>query len=438
MNKDVLTMSKKEINRPHIIQQVTEGKLSQAEAARAMNVTTRQVRRMVAAYRTHGSAGLTHGLRGKPGNHALGDEFKDRVIELVREYFPDFGPTLAAEKLDEQHGVHIDAETLRRLMINRDVWRPRRRRPEHREHRERKHRVGEMVQFDGSEHDWFEDRSERCTLLAAIDDASNRVHLRFVAYEGTVPVMEFWRDYCASEGKPNSVYLDRHSTYAVNARGALDTRMLTQFGRAMDELGIELISAYSPQAKGRVERLFETLQDRLVKELRLQGISTIEEANRFLEEVYTTRYNRRFAVQPVSGADMHYPLSPREDMDRIFSIQSARHINRDFTVRFQNTWLQLEERQPTLVLPKDRVVVEERLDGSLHLRLKEHYLAYRQLDHRPEPRAALYALTSNTGTGDTARASTNSAKPAVGHKPAADHPWRKPFLRKTDTPHTKT
>jgi hypothetical protein len=269
-----------------------------------------------------------------------------------------------------------------------------------------------MEQFDGCRHDWFEGRGPKATLLASRDDAGNTVRASFVEYEGTIPVMAFWKEYMLQHGKPQSIYLDRHSTYKVNAKSALDDpEIVSQFERAMDELGVEVIHAWSPQAKGRIENLFGTLQDRLVKELRLAGIATITDANRFLAETFLPAYNERFCVPPVSTANVHWPVSPKEDLDQVLSVQSERLVNRDFTIRFKAQWLQLAKIQPTLVTPKTRVVLEERLDGSLHVRLGRHYLSYKPHEMKPASEPVAIALTS-------------SPKPKVGTKPGPEHPWR--------------
>ena len=405
-------MSAKEVNRCNLLQQVEDGHLTQTEAADIIGVTDRQVRRLIKAYREHGSDGLAHGLRGQPGNRQLNQEIKDKAIRLVKERFSDFGPTFAAEKLEELHGVRIGHETLRGLTVAEGLWKPKKRKVNYHLRRERRACVGEMEQFDGCLHDWFEGRGEKCTLLASRDDANNHVVARFEEYEGTEPVMSFWKRYLESKGKPQSVYLDRHGTYKVNHKNALDDdEMITQFQRAMEELGIEVIHARSPQAKGRIENLFGTLQDRLVKELRLAGISNFTEANVFLKEVFLPKFNQRFEVTPASAKDVHWPVSTKEDLDQILSVQHERVVGNDFTARFKTRWLQLDKIQPTLVLPRSKVVVEERLDGSLRLRQKGRYLNFKILDEQPKPSPVPIALTSNP-------------KPRGTTKPKPDHPWR--------------
>lgn len=275
-----------------------------------------------------------------------------------------------------------------------------------------------MVQFDGSYHHWFEDRAEKCCLLAAIDDATGKIlKLKFVSDEGTIPVFGFWKDYLEQYGKPLSIYLDRLRTYKQNLRSVFDDpNCRTQFQRAIEtDLSIKLIHAYSPQAKGRAERLFETLQDRLVKELRLAGISTIDEANRFVEEVFIGKHNTKFAVLAQKRGNLHKPLTQFEEdnLDKFFSVQTPRTVNNDFTVKHQGKWYQLAEQQPTLVLRKDRVVVEERIDGSIHISLRNKELNWTCLPTRPEKvKIKVLALTRTKSTW----------------KPPKDHPWRRPFI----------
>lgn len=256
------------------------------------------------------------------------------------------------------------------------------------------------------------------TLLASRDDANNIVRAQFVDYEGTVPVMKFWKDYFMSYGKPASIYLDRHSTYKVNAKSVMDNLVYSQFERAMHELDVRVIHANTPQAKGRIENLFSTLQDRLVKELRLANIASIDDANTFLQTVFLPTFNNRFSVEPASSVNLHRPLNKKADLNRILSIQAARHVNRDFTVRFGAKWFQLAKIQPTLVLPKQKVIIEQRLDNSLHIRLNDHYLKYEELSTKPaKPLKPVTALASGINT--------------KARVPAANHPWKK-FQIKTD------
>jgi hypothetical protein len=271
-----------------------------------------------------------------------------------------------------------------------------------------------MQQFDGSYHPWFEDRAPECCLLASIDDATGEITgLEFAEDEGVIPVLTFWLEYVKTHGKPLKIYLDRYSTYKQNHRYLLnDPGALTQFERAMTDLDIELIHALSPQAKGRIEKLFHTLQDRLVKELRLAGISTIPQANLFLKRKFLPWFNKRFPVKALKPGNVHRKLTDMElkQLDSTFSIQSQRTVNNDFTVRFKGQWLQLSEQQPTLVLKKDVLTIEERLDGTVWIRFKGKYLNHTKLPQRPDKiKLPVIALTSSKQSW----------------KPPLNHPWRK-------------
>lgn len=417
--EDLHVLSAKELNRAAMLQRIANNTLTQKEAARSLGLTDRQLRRLMVKYRAEGAAGLANQARGKPGNHHLPVAVKDHAIKLVRTQYPDFGPTLAAEKLEERDGLKIGTETLRGLMTAAGIWRTKQRKTTHRTRRERRACYGDMEQFDGCRHDWFEGRLKGgvwATLLASRDDANNTVRAQFSDYEGTRPVMAYWRDYFKAYGKPQSIYLDRHSTYKINAKSALDDQaMLSQFERAMEQLNVEVIHANSPQAKGRIENLFGTFQDRLVKELRLAGISHVAAANSWLQEIFLPAFNARFCVTPQSEVDVHRPLQTGEDLAAILSVRSTRYVNQDFTIRSHNQWLQLTKVQPALVLPGSKVMVEKRLDDSLHLQLKGHYLQYERLRAKPARAAQPIALTSNPGTN----------KRHMPTKPSPNHPWRK-------------
>lgn len=416
--KELLAMSRKEIDRVGMLQRVVAEELSQVDAARALSVTDRHLRRILVRFRTGGPAGLTHRSRGKPSNNRLEVGLKNKAITLVKNKYSDFGPTLASEKLEEIDGIKIGREILRQAMTLEGIWKPKRRRKQHREWRERKECVGEMVQFDGSHHDWFEGRagSDKCVLLASRDDASNEVCAVFTEAEDVTGVLTFWKAYLEDKGKPVSIYLDRGSTYKVNHKSALDEKMLTQFERATEELDIRIIHANSPQAKGRIENLFNTLQDRLVKELRLRYIGNKDEANRFLQEKFLPRFNQRFKKEPRSRANLHRALTKADDLSAILSVKSTRFINNDFTIRFKCKWHQLERVQPTLVTPKMKVIIEERLDQTLHLKMKNQSLSFHEIPKpMKEQKPATFALTSNPIYRDL---------PQMARTPRTKHPWK--------------
>lgn len=392
--------------------------ITNVEAAARLRLTVRQVRRLKRSVEKYGKQGILHGARGRTSNRATHPETASAVVAFMHEEkHQDFGPTFAWEQLAKQ-GVVIGLETLRSLMIKEKLWRPKTRRGPaiHREWRPRMSLSGELVQFDGSYHDWFEDGTEAC-LLAATDDATSEVSATFEDNEGVRSVFRFWLAYFEAHGLPVAIYLDKFSTYKVNHKNAVDNAlMLTQFERAMGELGIRVICANSPEAKGRIERLFNTLQDRLVKEMRLRGIKGREEANRYLAEEYLSDHNTRFSVAPKLEGDAHRMLTDalRKKLPSIFSLHSKRRVNNDYTIQFKSRWFQLNATQDTTVYKGDTVTIEERLDDSLHIRLRDTYLAYTELPERPKRvKMMVTALTKE--------------KPQW--KPPVDHPWRKAAAR---------
>lgn len=411
-------MTQKELKRIEIVHQVEEKKIKRGKAAELLSVSVRQIKRLVKAHREKGDAGLIHGLRGKQGNRAIDEDTKEKAVKLFKERYSDFGPTLAAEYLRDEDKLDIKGPTLRLVLIDEGLWEVKSRKQGHKAWRERKDCFGEMVQFDGSHHDWFEGRGEKCVLLAGIDDTTGKILAIFFPAEDTRSVFLFWREYFELFGKPHSIYLDRGSVYKVNAPKALDEKVLTQFERAMeDDLGIGVIHARSPQAKGRVERLFETLQDRLVKALRLKGISDPETANTFLRSEFLLKFNKQFAKVPKSSINLHTPLKSSDNLEAALSIQSNRFINNDFTVRFDNHWYQLGSTQPALVTPKMKVTIEKRLDQTIHIRLKSKYLVFKETDKpvKEKKQPTAWALTSNT----------SNHYPQMARVPAKDNPWRR-------------
>jgi hypothetical protein len=377
------------------------------------------VRRLKRKVAKAGTNGIAHGLRGRESNHLTAQTAADEASGLLKKYYADFGPTFAAEKLNDLHGIAFSDEYVRQLMIKDGLWKPKQKKRNGQYHawRPRREWFGSMEQFDGSYHHWFEDRADECCLLASIDDAKGTItRAEFGRSESVIEVAGFWKGYVLLHGKPLAVYLDKYSTYKINHKNAVDNHeLMTQFQRMMKSLGVELITAHSPEAKGRIERLFGTLQDRLVKELRLAGISTIPEANIFLK-TFIPKFNARFEVAAAQEGDLHRPLteSEKNNLDAIFSVHSMRRVRNDFTVQFKNQWLQLEKIQPCTVLRNDAVLIERRLDGALHIRLREHYLAFKILPVRPEK---LHERV-------TALVPRKERKPWM---PPANHPWRKPF-----------
>lgn len=418
-----ITMTTREQDRYTVIQQLIAGTLYASEASKQLNLSVRQIQRIKRVVKKDGIKGIIHHNRGKPSNRRLDSKLKENTVNLITTKYADFGPTLACEKLLELHHIELSVSCTRTLMMTGKIWKPKSRKQNKAYHcwRPRKEQFGEMEQFDGSYHLWFEDRAPETCLLASIDDAQGTIDLQFAPHEGIVPVMTFWKDYIEHHGRPLSIYLDKYSTYKINHPAAVDnSELLTQFQRAMQTLGIRVISAHSPQAKGRIERLFDTLQDRLVKELRLRNISTTEEANIFLKEEFIPAFNAKFRVVSAKPGDLHQPLSAAltTQLPAILAIHSERKVNNDFTIQFKNTWLQLDAVQPTTVYKKDSVLIEQRLDGSVHIRLKEKYLHYTVLPQRPLKvistilNVPLPALTNRQPTWT----------------PPASHPWRQRIL----------
>ena len=414
-----LTMTNRELDKLRVIHQVLEHKLRWREAAEQVRLSTRQIARLCVRVRTEGNKGLLHRLRGRSSNHRVPTETLAKAVELLKTHYPDFGPTFAAEKLRERHRLVLSRETLRQAMVRGGLWTPRRKRLPHRAWRPRRSCVGELVQLDGSDHAWFEGRGPRCVLLPYVDDATSRVlYGEFVAVEDTWTLLRTTRTYLQRWGRPVAFYVDKDSIYRVNRQATIeeqlqDTGPLTQFTRAMRELGIEVIWAHSPQAKGRVERGFQTHQDRLVKELRLAGLSRLPEANRFLEARYLPAHNARFAVEPANPTNAHRPLLPTHDLGAILAIQTTRTIERDFTVRLQNQFFQLRLDQPVRLRPGDTVLIEQRLDGSVHLRAKGHYLAFQAIAKTPARRPV-----AGSPPGHDRR------RHGWVTRPAPTHPWK--------------
>lgn len=411
-------MTKKELARYEVIQRLIAREINGATASLQMGLTVRQVKNIKARVLKQGPSGIIHQSRGKEGNRKMDDDRVINIENIVREKYSDFGPTFASEKLLENHKIKVSKEKLRQIMTSVGLWQPKeKKQKQYRHWRERREQYGQMEQFDGSYHDWLEGRSERCCALASIDDATGRItNLHFTDSESVINVYQFWKNYIENLGKPLSIYLDRHSTYKQNQKSVFDDEnSLTQFERAMKELDIKIIHAMSPQAKGRIERMFDTLQDRLVKEFRLAGISTIEDANKFVDKIFLEKFNKQFAVIPQRRGDLHRPLSEREKQNlyKIFSVRNYRIVNNDFTVKFEGVWHQLEKEQPVLVRQKETICIEERISGEMFFCLKDKHLNYRPLPERPKRIAMpIVALTKD--------------KPAW--RPPANHPWRKPLI----------
>ncbi len=423
MTKEAITMSQKEVDRLQVIQRTLEIRGGQAVAARQLGLSVRQVKRLVQWYRRQGAAGVVSRRRGQRPPNALAPALQAQAVAVVRARYPDFAPTLAHEKLTEAHGYTFSVETLRQWLIAAGIWQPKRRRaPRVHPRRPRRPCVGELVQIDGSPHDWFEGRAPVCTLIVFIDDATSRLMaLRFVPAETTQAYMETLQRYLAQYGRPVAIYSDQHSIFRVNQPDGEGGR--TQFTRALETLDIAPIHAHTPQAKGRVERAHQTLQDRLVKELRLHGLSTLAAANAWLP-IFQAAYNRRFAVAPASPVDVHRPvLQAPQALARIFSLQYPRIISKTLSVQFQNRTYQLQGQGRGYRLRGAPITVCEAFDGSIELVFEGRALPYRLFTEGPAP------VPVETEKTLALRLATIHQAPRrrPRTKPAPDHPWRRPL-----------
>ena len=425
-----LTMTQPERDRLKVIEQVHQGHLTQPRAGALLGRSERQVRRLLRRYEAEGDAGLLHRSRGRPSNRRLPEAVREEALRILRQPdWRDFGPTFAAEKLAQLHGLEVSHEKLRRWMIEAKLWRPRRRSVEAHVWRERRACRGELVQWDTSEHDWFEGRGERAVFINMIDDATGAIWGRFYPRDTSENNCRLLDSYLRQHGRPVAMYTDKGGIFRVNQgrdpeadRAGREPE--TQVGRAVRELGIELIHAHSPQAKGRVERSFGTLQDRLVKELRLAGISTIAAANRFLEKRFLPEHKARFAQAPRCAVDAHRPVGDL-DLAAILSHQETRVVLNDYTFKYGGERYQIAREQVRAGLRGNRVLVERRLDGSLAVRWRERYLECGAVPAAEG--AAPGAVRRSDGPGAApppARSGRGRPAPNKAHKPAPDHPWR--------------
>jgi transposase len=405
----MITMSRRESKRLHLIHQALDRKITQVAAAEGLHLSARQFRRLLRRVRTEGDDGICHRSRGRASNNRISPKTKSRVLRFFKREYADFNLVHATEKLFEVHGIAISDETLRLWLNQESIPYKKRRVRKHRQRRERRACFGELVQIDGSHHDWFEGRGPWCVFMGYIDDATGTVYGGFYDYEGTMPAMDSMKRYIRQYGIPQSVYLDKHTTYKSWAKPTITEQLsgqepMSHFEKSLAALEIEVIHANSPQAKGRVERLFNTLQDRLVREMRLQKIKSVEEANAFLE-TYLPKYNSRFGKQARLKADLHRPALHARELDRILCIREERTVKNDFTIAYDGKLYQIEQATRA-----KKVIVEERLDGSLHITYKGQDLRYRVITEQPQRGASEQPLV---------RA---NKKPWT---PPADHPWKK-------------
>lgn len=464
MEKDRIEMNQRERDVLKVMSLVLKGERTQAEAARLLRRSVRQVRRLQRALEARGDRAVVHGLRGRRSNRAVDKSERRQALDLYRSHYAGFGPTLAAEKLWESHELSVSVEGLRQWLLSEGLWKRQRRRDRHRSRRVRRACFGEMVQADASEHDWLEGRGPILTLVGIIDDATGRIMARFHQAETTAAYMDVLGRWLGKHGRPLSWYCDQHSIFRAESKLLGEDKpipVLTQFSRALAEFQIERILANSPQAKGRIERLWGTAQDRLVKELRLAKASTLEEANAVLEKVFIPWFNRHCTVKPASENDAHRPLGRGHDLWAILSHQEQRMVANDYTIRFENQVYQLLPP----AWPGERggaVIVEKRLDGSMKIRFKQRYLEYRRIEAAekglaapggedlslsPEPIPAETKVKAKGRTTNVTRPSAvhrtggrSGRTPALPYppaggscgssrqawRPAPTHPWRKP------------
>ena len=394
----VITMSRAEIDRMSVVRDLAEDRIRVSEAATLMRLGRRQVFRLATAFRQLGPRALVSGRRGKPSNRSYPAALRTEVIGLIRERYADFGPTLAAEKLCELHGIYLGRETIRQWMMAAGLWKDRRQRmkPVH-QPRYRRDCVGELIQIDGSEHWWFETRGPQCTLLVYIDDATSRLmHLQFVETESTFDYFKATRAYLERHGKPVAFYSDKHGVFRVNRKDAAGGDGMTQFGRALHALNIDIICANSSQAKGRVERANATLQDRLVKEMRLLGINSMEAGNAFLPG-FMADYNARFAKPPFDDRDLHRACADHDNLDDAFAWKEERTVSVNLTLQYDQVMFILEPNEVTRPLARKRVTVIDYPDGRLAIRHNGVDLPYRTFDKRPQVNQA--AIVENKRLG---------------------------------------
>jgi len=408
---ETILMSRRERHRLEVFSRVRRGEITLVKASELLGVSYRQAKRCFGRYREEGDKGLVHRLRGQPSNRQADAQQKRRILSLYEKKYADYGPTLAAECLGEEDGLTVSVETLRQWLLSAGLWRKRRRYRAYRQRRLRKEYFGELVQMDGSHHDWFEGRRGWAVLMVLIDDATSEVFAWFSEGETTMAAMEAFRGYVEHYGLPRALYVDRDSIYRCDREATIAENLAgkeptTQFGRAMEELDVRIIMAHSPQAKGRVERVNGTLQDRLVKALRRAKISDLTTANQFLREKFLPAFNRRFVKQAVKSDDLHRRVPRGLDLGRVLSIRETRMVQNDWTVRFENRWFQLAEAHQKLALAGRPITVCQRLDGRLELLYGTRELSYRELAAVPQ-REVVVEIRSHQG-----------------QRPVADHPWR--------------
>jgi len=415
--KETLKMSVKEADRIPIVKKLAEGTMTIKCAAETLNLSVRQVKRIKKRFVKHGAKGLVHKSRGKTGNRKIHEDEVKRIVGIIKDKYYDFGPTFALEKLTENHAVTIGREKLRLIMIEEGIWKARKRkRPDVHQQRERRSREGELEQMDGSPHAWFEDRAEKCCLLTTIDDATGKIKKGlFVKAETTNAYFVLVGNYLKHHGKPLAFYVDKHSIFKVT-NNKISPEELTQFTRAMKELLVEVICANSPQAKGRVENRNNTLQDRLVKEMRLRNISSIEEGNRYLPE-FIANFNKKFAVEPKDKCDAHRPLLPSEkkNLDKILVKKYVRVLSKNLEFQFEGKLYQIITDRPTYTMRHAPVLVTKDPKDKVRVYYKDKQLNYKVVVKK-QRQCVKSSKEVNKAVDKLTKRKTTI--------PASDHPWR--------------
>lgn len=410
-------MTEKEVHRAEVFSRIAHKQLTRTQAAIELNLSVRQVLRLYKDFRQQGREALRSKRRGKPSNNRISQEIRNQVIDLVsRDIYDGFRPKFMSEKLNELHGIKLSRETARQIMIQTGRWKPNsKKRPIVHQQRKRRARTGELGQIDGSPHAWFESRGEHCSLLVIIDDATGQTFGKFVKTETTAAYMNLIKEYITRFGKPRAFYSDKHSIFRINRKDCLKNSLKTQFGRAMQELDIELICANSPQAKGRVERVSSTLQDRLVKELRLAGVNTIEEANEFLEKTnYWEKHNALFSVPPACAEDAHRSLKPTEVLEDILCEKEFRKLSKNFEFQYKNIIYQINPEHQSRSLKCAYVTVVERMDGTVSVEYKGRKIGFKE-----------YYKQDRVGEEIQSKEIANALKERKPRVVPKNHPWKR-------------
>jgi transposase len=411
--KGTISMTVEELRRIKVISEVIEGRMKQRKAGNLLNLSVRQIKRIIKIFRKKGPEGVIHKLRGRASNRKHAERFKKKVLRMYRKQYMGFGPTLAHEKMWERDQIKINRETLRQWLIGEALWKGQRKVSKHLQWRQPKASFGEMAQGDGSHHDWLEGRGPQLVLMAFIDDATGKPSGRFYDYEGTLPAMDCFYRYVKKNGLPHSVYMDRHTTYQGKSQLTIEEELQgqetskSQFKRALETLGVELIAAHSPQAKGRIERLFRTFQDRLIKEMRLEGIKTQDEANVFLEN-YLPKYSQRFGRKPRSKTNLHRHVPKGINLKQVFSIQTRRTVRNDNTVRHNTRVYQILNHWKG-TRPK-KVIAEDWIDGTVHV--SHHGQGLRIQEIKLQKKV------------DSHQRKTYKIRVKSPYRPSINHPWR--------------